>query len=147
MNHESALDLLQCWIFYNNFSVWSSDKSMWKRRGRAAEHPSWRYFCRINRKSSNCKLCGVHVAYACSGNLMKHLKSRHLAEFAITQREWEEILKVIFKVIYFLVDGLRNSIMILWNTNEINILSLDSSLRQNPVILSFVRLLGKFYWK
>lgn len=86
---------------------------MWKRRGRAAEHPSWRYFCRINRKSSNCKLCGVHVAYACSGNLMKHLKSRHLAEFAITQREWEEILKVIFKVIYFLVDGLRNSIMIL----------------------------------
>uniref|UniRef100_A0A915PRI1 BED-type domain-containing protein n=1 Tax=Setaria digitata TaxID=48799 RepID=A0A915PRI1_9BILA len=71
----------------------TSDRSMWKRRGRAAEHPSWRYFCRINRKSSNCKLCGVHVAYACSGNLMKHLKSRHLAEFAITQREWEEILK------------------------------------------------------
>ncbi|MCP9264945.1 hypothetical protein DINM_020094 [Dirofilaria immitis] len=69
-------------------------RNMWKRRGRAAEHPSWRYFCRINRKSSNCKLCGVHVAYACSGNLMKHLKSRHLAEFAITQREWEEILKV-----------------------------------------------------
>ncbi|VBB28311.1 unnamed protein product [Acanthocheilonema viteae] len=99
---QIAVELDQSWQMklqlkadFNRISSETSlfHRSMWKRRGRAAEHPSWRYFCRINRKSSNCKLCGVHVAYACSGNLMKHLKSRHLAEFAITQREWEEILK------------------------------------------------------
>ncbi|VDK77017.1 unnamed protein product [Litomosoides sigmodontis] len=99
---QIAVELDQSWQMklqlkadFNRISSESSlfHRNMWKRRGRAAEHPSWRYFCRINRKSSNCKLCGVHVAYACSGNLMKHLKSRHLAEFAITQREWEEILK------------------------------------------------------
>ncbi|EFO19633.2 hypothetical protein LOAG_08862 [Loa loa] len=99
---QIAVELDQSWQMklqlkadFNRISSETSlfHRSMWKRRGRAAEHPSWRYFCRINRKSSNCKLCGVHVAYACSGNLMKHLKSRHLAEFAITQREWDEILK------------------------------------------------------
>ncbi|VIO89521.1 Uncharacterized protein BM_BM9241 [Brugia malayi] len=99
---QIAVELDQSWQMklqlkadFNRISTETSlfHRNIWKRRGRAAEHPSWRYFCRINRKSSNCKLCGVHVAYACSGNLMKHLKSRHLAEFAITQREWEEILK------------------------------------------------------
>ncbi|VDM99074.1 unnamed protein product [Thelazia callipaeda] len=99
---QIAVELDQSWQMklqlkadFNRMSTETSlfHRNMWKRRGRAAEHPSWRYFCRINRKSSNCKLCGVHVAYACSGNLMKHLKSRHLTEFAITQREWEEILK------------------------------------------------------
>ncbi|KAK6114441.1 BED zinc finger family protein [Brugia pahangi] len=99
---QIAVELDQSWQMklqlkadFNRISTETSlfHRNMWKRRGRSAEHPSWRYFCRINRKSSNCKLCGVHVAYACSGNLMKHLKSRHLAEFAITQREWKEILK------------------------------------------------------
>uniref|UniRef100_A0A183ENT3 BED-type domain-containing protein n=1 Tax=Gongylonema pulchrum TaxID=637853 RepID=A0A183ENT3_9BILA len=107
-HYQVAVELDQSWQVklqlkanFNRISSKPSSSSpslihfnMWKKRGRAAEHPSWRYFCRINRRSSNCRLCGAHVAYACSGNLMKHLKSRHIAEFTITEREWREILKV-----------------------------------------------------
>ncbi|VDN35816.1 unnamed protein product [Gongylonema pulchrum] len=107
-HYQVAVELDQSWQVklqlkanFNRISSKPSSSSpslihfnMWKKRGRAAEHPSWRYFCRINRRSSNCRLCGAHVAYACSGNLMKHLKSRHIAEFTITEREWREILKL-----------------------------------------------------
>ncbi|MFH4977287.1 hypothetical protein AB6A40_003996 [Gnathostoma spinigerum] len=64
-----------------------------RKRGRTAEHPSWLYFSRIDKKSANCTMCGVHVAYACSGNLMKHLKSKHVTEFVVAQKEWNEILR------------------------------------------------------
>uniref|UniRef100_A0A0M3IUZ7 BED-type domain-containing protein n=1 Tax=Ascaris lumbricoides TaxID=6252 RepID=A0A0M3IUZ7_ASCLU len=76
----------------NRFSEDSFHFDRGKRRGRTTEHPSWFHFNRIDKKGANCKLCGVRVAYACSGNLMKHLKSRHVPEFVIAQKEWDEIL-------------------------------------------------------
>ncbi|EJW85397.1 hypothetical protein WUBG_03692 [Wuchereria bancrofti] len=63
-----------------------------RRGGHGTEHPCWRYFTR-NRKSADCRMCGTHVAYACSGNLMRHLRSRHISESVVTQKEWEEIQK------------------------------------------------------
>lgn len=72
-----------------------SYKESSEKRGHGTEHPCWRYFTR-DRKSADCRMCGVHVAYACSGNLMRHLRSRHVAESVITQKEWEEIQKVNF---------------------------------------------------
>ncbi|VDN19679.1 unnamed protein product [Gongylonema pulchrum] len=71
----------------------ASYKESTEKRGHGTEHPCWRYFTR-DRKSADCRICGVHVAYACSGNLMRHLRSRHVAESVITQKEWEEIQKV-----------------------------------------------------
>ncbi|OZC10949.1 hypothetical protein X798_02093 [Onchocerca flexuosa] len=70
----------------------SSKESSERRGGHGTEHPCWRYFTR-NRKSADCRMCGTHVAYACSGNLMRHLRSRHISESVITQKEWEEIQK------------------------------------------------------
>ncbi|VDK77016.1 unnamed protein product [Litomosoides sigmodontis] len=69
-----------------------SKESSERRGGHGTEHPCWRYFTR-NRKSADCRMCGTHVAYACSGNLMRHLRSRHISESVITQKEWEEIQK------------------------------------------------------
>lgn len=37
----------------------------------------------------------MRVAHACSGNLMKHLKSRHVREFVLTQAEWDKMQEVI----------------------------------------------------
>ncbi|KAK6114443.1 BED zinc finger family protein [Brugia pahangi] len=70
----------------------SSKEGSERRGGHGTEHPCWRYFTR-NRKSADCRMCGAHVAYACSGNLMRHLRSRHISESVITQKEWEEIQK------------------------------------------------------
>uniref|UniRef100_A0A915PMR0 BED-type domain-containing protein n=1 Tax=Setaria digitata TaxID=48799 RepID=A0A915PMR0_9BILA len=70
----------------------SSKEGSERRGGHGTEHPCWRYFTR-NRKSADCRMCGTHVAYACSGNLMRHLRSRHISESVITQKEWEEIQK------------------------------------------------------
>lgn len=76
-----------------------SKESSERRGGHGTEHPCWRYFTR-NRKSADCRMCGTHVAYACSGNLMRHLRSRHISESVITQKEWEEIQKVCFFILH-----------------------------------------------
>lgn len=73
----------------------SSKEGSERRGGHGTEHPCWRYFTR-DRKSADCRMCGTHVAYACSGNLMRHLRSRHISESVVTQKEWEEIQKVCF---------------------------------------------------
>lgn len=85
----------------------SSKEGSERRGGHGTEHPCWRYFTR-NRKSADCRMCGTHVAYACSGNLMRHLRSRHISESVITQKEWEEIQKVHF---FDLNDGVICEIM------------------------------------
>ncbi|VDM50421.1 unnamed protein product [Toxocara canis] len=77
----------------NKFSEDSFRLDYTKKRGRTTEHPSWFHFDRVDKKGANCKLCGVRVAYACSGNLMKHLKSRHVPEFVVAQKEWDDILR------------------------------------------------------
>lgn len=80
----------------------SSKEGSERRGGHGTEHPCWRYFTR-NRKSADCRMCGTHVAYACSGNLMRHLRSRHISESVVTQKEWEEIQKVCRFFFYFLM--------------------------------------------
>nr|CDP91989.1 Bm8781, isoform a [Brugia malayi] len=58
-----------------------SSKEGSERGGHGTEHPCWLF------QSADCRMFGVCVAYACSGNLMRHLRSRCIPESVITQKE------------------------------------------------------------